>query len=406
MAINAAVVFMYGLAFASSTLFDVLRRGRLCLGTLMFGVTWLFVLVPSPRADDGVFWLLAWIGIFLSLFFEPHSKCFRLGDKLNNQQSILWIIRGISMCVLFVMFLQVFEIINRFGGLSMALQRSRVDEYLSGGILRGSLLSGVVYAFFPFLFFYMGALFQERNRVQAISIYALIIFYLILKAETRLPIIFVFALPFYFMYFSMKPVSRVFWGGVGGTIGAVIFVAFVNFGAMVRSGVGKDLTWDEAFSLGRFTEQLGYRGWVFDLVSHFQNVSFDYCYQWFVAPLINFIPRAFWSEKPITSSSNRLHELVAGFEVGDGNYITTYTIFGEGYFQLGYLGVVLAPILLVILFRSTVFLVRNFPGNQVYLVWTLFRYIPFIRAELPIFAFLVLMVEVWLINFIARLRWM
>ena len=67
----------------------------------------------------------------------------------------------------------------------------------------------------------------------------------------------------------------------------------------------------------------------------------------FFYPVISFIPRAFWSSKPNTSSSNRLTELVYDRKIGDGQPIHTFHLVGDGFYQFAWLGSFLYPFLFI-----------------------------------------------------------
>lgn len=390
-------------------LIDIFKRKSLSVNFIICFVVVFVILLPSKTYNDDVFWFIAFLGIVTGYVFElavakknyfsseynPHLL--RQNKRVNEYVRVLGII-GIS-----ISFWQVAVLVYEYGGFVNALVRSRVDAYLKGGVIESTFLKSLSYLLMPFVILTAGYFF-ERNVKLFVLVATIVVVHLLMTADTRLPLLFFVFTPIYLWFFGQKNLTKAFIMLFFLPLFVLSFVAYANIGALLRSGVAKDITFESVFNFSNFTSQLGYRGWVNDLVNHVGHHGPDYGWQWLVAPWLNFIPRFIWTDKPITSTSNLLHEVVGGMKLGDGNYITTYTIFGEGYYQYQYLGVWLAPILFAFSYYVIMFFYRGIYGYQFFAVWTLFRFLPFVRAEQPLFLLITLIVEIIIVRFLGRIK--
>ncbi|WP_019528827.1 oligosaccharide repeat unit polymerase [Dasania marina] len=405
---DSYLFYPYLIIFILLLAYDISIAKRISVSTLVVVVVVFIILLPSSQHDDGWLWRFALLGVVASVFIEylflarwAKSKSYYFNDNDNVNCNIT--ILGVAGLLVYSW--HAMSLIIESGGFIDALIRARVDQYLTEGVLESSFFKAVSYILLPFTIITIGD-YHLRGKIKnfyiAMSIMCL---YLLMVAETRLPLLFLILTPVYIWFFKLKVIKRYIAFFVMGPIGLLLFILYVNLGALLRSGVAYGLSLEKLLSNSSFVEQMGYRAWISDVVRYVDVHGIDYGWQWTAAPWLNFIPRFIWEGKPITSTSNRLHEEVGGMILGDGNYITTYTIFGEGYHQLGYLGVALSPIILVGLYYTCYRLVRSIRGSEFFMVWMLFRFIPFIRAEQPFFMVMVFAAEIFLIKLISRFKW-
>lgn len=99
---------------------------------------------------------------------------------------------------------------------------------------------------------------------------------------------------------------------------------------------------------------------------------------------ITLIPRAFWSDKPVTSFNYRMTEAVFDREVGGGikNPVRTFTVWGEGYAQFKWAGVLLYSLLFVGLYRGFFVYLARFEGTELIGLYYLLRVPLIMRAAL------------------------
>lgn len=132
-----------------------------------------------------------------------------------------------------------------------------------------------------------------------------------------------------------------------------------------------------------FTKDSPYYYLINDLYnSHNRDeINYEYGMSWFVYPLISLVPRKIWNSKPSTSFSNRYTEKLY-YKTGEGP-VATFSIFGEGYIQFGYLGVLLAPILFVKMRMINIVFFKKIKDSKLIIYLIIFSMITFFRAELP-----------------------
>jgi hypothetical protein len=174
------------------------------------------------------------------------------------------------------------------------------------------------------------------------------------------------------------------------TLGILFILVYSVFASSIRNGQIHDIAdiaenyYEE--SNKQNSGQLGYYDWVYDLYIKIEEdeIDHDLGAAWFYYSPLSFIPRSLWAEKPITSTSNRLTELVYDKQVGGGTLIYTFTIIGEAYWQFSYLGAFIVPFLLIGMYVLVLRCVSNLNYSSYWQAMILIEMIPFVRAELPI----------------------
>lgn len=90
----------------------------------------------------------------------------------------------------------------------------------------------------------------------------------------------------------------------------------------------------------------------YGLVTESRQRTFEFEYgRQLVNTSLVWVPRAVWSDKPVVSFSFRKTEELYG-RVGPRNWVRTFTAWGEGFTQFGYLGVVFYSLLLALVVSS------------------------------------------------------
>ena len=135
-------------------------------------------------------------------------------------------------------------------------------------------------------------------------------------------------------------------------------------------------------------------------------ISYDFGYQFFVSFPVSLIPRYFWPDKPITSYFWRITKIVEGVYPGPGVPVETSTIYGEGYHQLGIIGVF--GVVLVFVWLSSVLLLSlntNLLLRPLYL-FNLFQIPMQVRGSLSsyIYFFLQMLIIAFLVILISDFR--
>ena len=160
-------------------------------------------------------------------------------------------------------------------------------------------------------------------------------------------------------------------------------------GNYIRGGTLRSMAVvEDMLSLKTFREQtltdLSYYGETYDLYEAIHSgLPLEYGKGWYYYSLISLIPRRLWPAKPITATSVRATMILHG-QITEDEGVRTYTIFGDGYWQFGYLGAAVAPALFLYMYYLVITLLRKIEGSQLVALTLLFDLIPPLRADLPI----------------------
>lgn len=338
--------------------------------------------------DYHIFSGLVFISLLLFVFFAK-DQCWMAGalardKKFSLSPSIINIFAFIYFLYLLV---EILLLIKSHGGIIGVLSRDRLEDYLGGGIKSGSL--GQFLFLVPSIayFILIGSLLNKSSFKTALFLIFFLVFYYILTANTRLPIIMPLAsLVVYLCFFKFN--SFVSKYGVILVSFSIAFVSLFSFFAnLMRHGLtdvqGGVLTSMHEQNLN----QLKYPLWVDDLIIKIQTGELSHAFgvNWFITPIVNIIPRAFWADKPITSTSNVLSEAIYDITVGDGSPITTFTIWGEAYWQFGFIGVFFAAFIFYYAYKILARFYFSYKNTEFYMIYVLINWLPFIRAEMPFF---------------------
>lgn len=357
------------------------------------------VLVFSVFLPSLLFWDSLSDGFFVILYVSMASLCvFQLfiNDSSLMRELLLrekkyrlnmLVIVFFSLIYIFSLLIEIATMIQSYGSLSAVLSRHRLSEYLTEGIKSGSFSQIALLVPTVAYYIWIGSLINSKKYLFSFLLLLITVFYYILTANTRLPII--MPLVAYFTYIGLVNFSRILSRfGVLFVLGSIFLISVFSFFAnLLRHGIS-DFEGNVLLSMHEQNiNQLKYPLWIDKLHSVIESnqLDFDFGYTWVFIPLMNFIPRGFWPEKPLTSTSNILSEKVYGIVVGDGSPITTFTIWGEGYWQLGILGVFLSTFIFFFCYLLVLKLYTKFIGTEMYSIFILVNWIPFIRAEQPIF---------------------
>ena len=98
--------------------------------------------------------------------------------------------------------------------------------------------------------------------------------------------------------------------------------------------------------------------------------------------LIIFIPRFLWQDKPLVSFSYRISEEIYG-EMGENAWVHTYTPWGEGYMQFGFIGTVINTLIILTIIHYLKKYISRHPQYMLFVMAHMFFHFPiFIRGDL------------------------
>ena len=242
-------------------------------------------------------------------------------------------------------------------GISGAFQRDRLQQYFESGILTSTALNPLRIATELAFFIALGSMRVSGRRRLFWVVLLFYVFSLSVTANKRLsivlPILAIVALIAREYRFRIKTILLV------NVILLVSLPLYMYYTNLLRHGV--ELSGEETGIISTVVlSELDYNKYLDLSDSHVRAKGVEYGYGWFVGSIGNMIPRFAWRDKPVTSTSNRFTEIITGEPPSLHNPVMTFTIMGEGYFQIGLIGVILEVSLFLFLFSK--------------LFWTLLRW--------------------------------
>jgi len=411
--------FITVISFTCASLFVGIRRGSIINAHMLYWGISLYVLyIPGYFYDanlitneyyNAIFLLgnLGAIAAFFIIRIKPEYKPAMLAhyEVPKHAISIMAIIYGLFLVSSLV------NIIWSSGGIVSALVKSRLDLYLKEGITKGTGYDFLL--ILPQVGYYLliGKAMETRRFLLAWFLVILLSTYYVFTANTRLPIVFpIIAASVLFIHIKYRQNLSVVVPPLI-VAGVVFIVSFSVVGSFLRNGqvesiVGLTDTFMDQVQ-NRSSNQLGYYQWIYDLYEKVDSNEIDYEYgkALFYYPLISFFPRVFWPDKPLTSSSNRLTELVYNEKVGSGTEIYTFTLVGEGLWQLGYLGAFAFPFLFIYLIDKVMMIIQLFKFSSFWNIIFIISMMSFVRAELPLVRLMVIVLLCLILYLFAKIRW-
>lgn len=188
---------------------------------------------------------------------------------------------------------------------------------------------------------------------------------------------------------------KLFVFGFVGLYVAVLFMRISNFTRYGESANGLNVSFVSLLKNTLLNDSLYYE-FFHTLYEAVQNgkANYELGLSWFVYPLVNIVPRFLWPGKPYTAFSARMTDKLY-WSLTSGNPVVTFSIFGEGYVQLGILGVFLCSYLFLgsrwINFR----MLKQIKYNEMYMLILLFSLVTYMRSEAPIFYMLIDALWLW-----------
>lgn len=351
------------------------------------------VMFVGITPEDGILLFAIFIYMFILTTLE---FLFPFHPRVSIKQLPIFVFLGI--CGLSVVLVSILSEIYSAGSVVKALVRNRLESYLSGGIMSSSLPGQILKVLLPFVYLYVGLQIALLKRKYSVFLIFVVTFWLLLTANTRFSIIIPIAAYFLIIVSKTYGVRRILLL-LSVLCGLPLMLPLLNLGSALRNGQLLDIQWFQIFQVKNIKEQLGYVDWFNKLTTSLIDVTdFEWGAHWFINTFINFIPRAFWNDKPITSVSNRISEELYDITVGGGDAIYTFTIFGEAYLQFGYAGFFILPILYFSIWRWSIKVMSSFIGGQFLCAIYLMKVFATIRAETLIFQFLFLILSLKLVE--------
>lgn len=412
--------FLWSLIGATLSVLATIRRGFfLSLQSLAWASTMLFFfiepLISQPDyLDDSAFNGILTFGLFgltVATYITPlgavEGPCRHAKYEISRWVIVLGTVVFASYAVI-----RVALILLSTHSMRDVFSRPLVQQHLGEGYFLGTSILELSMEPFKALFFISIATFTREGRyIKAIILFMIPVLLHLLTAATR------FGLASLGLAMAVLLFRR--WLGSGerrmnpvrqGVMLAflvsmfVLVVVYQYVGNYVRLGAIADLSISKLNTMEIVRQQmmdLRYYHFLRELHQAVDDgvIQFEYGVEWLWHNLISLIPRRLWQDKPITATSVRLTEVLHG-KLGTGLPVYTYTIYGEGYLEFGYVGAMFAPIVLLLAYSLILRLWSRIHGSDLYRLYFGIGIVTVLRAEFP---FAVLLLQVMIITILRLL---
>ena len=325
--------------------FNALSPYFLC-DLMIFALLGLGTLVnPLPHRDlieELAFCLYVWSGL-IAYYFGLHLRAFRISLRLKS--AVLQIIpfkRYPGLTTLFLVgILLLLTAITLFqraqaSGMSMMqiLTLSAIQVYSSVVEKQlGALPVILIYLVSVLSLIHLYRSLKQHRWLQAFILYLSINVTNLLIASTRMPIIMGLSIPLAYYHYTKRRISGLILVGIllGGPIALTLLHGWR--GKDLLAWTVSDRLIDETLVMHHF-----YRLWEKYYIE--ENLSLEYGLNYFYYSMLSAVPRSLWAEKPQTSFETRWTINLYGSLLDESKtvYIRTFTPWGEGLVQFGWIG--------------------------------------------------------------------
>ncbi len=315
-------------------------------------------------------------------------------DKL--QKVSLTLISFLAYTLLIIQIYSIYNILKSRSIIEIFLS-NRLESYFDESIDKGSALG--TFAFFLSYFYYIkiSILFLEKKYRLAFFFVLVEIFYLTLFAVTRLSVVFpIVSIVMFFLFKSNVNLKKLMYSFV---FFMLLLVFYMSFSNKLRTGQDSEVV-SLKESLNDVSKEINYDQYHKMAEKWVEVNGVEFGYGWYLGSFVNFIPRFIYPDKPITSSANRYTEKVTGSPPSMYNPVITFTLIGDGYFQLSYLGIIFNLFLFYFVSSILFWNLYFFPNNMGIYPAIRFSFFSFIyfRAEIPYVQFFIYLILIVFTN--------
>lgn len=340
---------------------------------------------------------LAFLGIFSIIIAYQLFKFREIKNKLIlnlTSKSINLFITVFGFTHFFIALFNAFQVIlNNQGNI---YSRNRLETYFDSQITSSNILFPISLISEGFFYILLSKTFI-KNKVTFICMFTLYVFSISVYANTRLSVIMPLISLFCFIAYRLKKKS--FFYVKYSLVILSFLLVYVQFSNQLRTGISASVEeiWDFRELVGRELDYNKYLDLADDYVKKEGNEN---GYGWFLGSLGNLVPRSLWPDKPQTSSSNRFTVKVTGDNLSIFNPVITFTIFGDGYLQFGYFGLILETIAFlwctIFLFNSLIKL--DSVDGSFYAFHLMVMSFIYFRAEFPFVQYFITFITIVVIS--------
>lgn len=352
------MIILFAFLIIGHILFLMLTTKRIDLFDIRFMIDvvllfmWVIAPLLNPYLDNVIrseieFGLVTFIGI-ISLYIGLHIFSGKRKYKNNNYYKIE-VINYKNFH--FIIFLLVYLVLL-YNHVYPQILHHGIGYFVEGRISsyalmlnqekRGALSSAVISFIQPILLLWLGILISQRKLAKSILLYFILLGGIISIAVTRAQIIITLLIPIFILYQTSKYKKTIF------TLLFAIITIYLLYILNIWRHMGfEGLRHGLDLSIYNIINALAVefnplRGY-YILWKSLDTIPFEYGLTYFYL-LVTFIPRIFWSDKPLVSHEARWTSYIFGEHFVSGGEdvgVWTFTVWGEGLTQFGVAGVII-----------------------------------------------------------------
>lgn len=363
--------YYFCLIIVITTLIHIYKRKNalFCISNIVL-IIFNLIFVISPLTIDGnpivgnyqlLIYLL--VGFFIMLFVFNRRHPIKNYTKTINLTKFGYNRTLSLVLILFILRIIYLVLIGEYNNL-LTQNRSldRLESYYEDDFDIFSIFKIILINFFFIIASLCG-----QNRIghkKIILGFILISVEAIAISNHRSPIIIPIILMMMFIHIYIKPFKAIVFVGM-----AFLVILFMSISAYIRVGnidLGSNLTVNQQVAHG--LRGLNTSESFSEMQEEIENgsIKHEYGFQLWL-DLITPIPRIIWKEKPNVSFSSRMTEKMYG-RIGEGNWVRTFTVWGEGYSQFGFAGILLYSFFLSYGLRKLIYFLSGFEGMEIMLM--------------------------------------
>lgn len=396
---------------------------------LLFISLLLFLYIPAITKNSEHIWdesfnlllLFSTIGCFICIYIFPYN----IIEKKPCRYTInVKIFKFFAYAYALLLVYQIINTIRIYGSIGAVFSANRVSGYLGENLTGGNATSWIYISMFKiFYYYYINYLFDNKKIMNGLALCLLPMIHHRFTAVTRYDFIAMSGALVLFLIDNRLYIKNAFmetYAAEGkkkihffrmfivGFILAYAALVYMEIANLTRHGIAVagqlNLSVGSVFNY-ILSNDSKYYDYLYSLYNSFQNgiANLDWGKSYFLYPIINFIPRAIWANKPLTSFSSRMTDAVY-WGYFSGQSVVTFTIFGEGYGQFGLIGCVLCSIIFLAARWKNIRQCKKIEYNRLYLLMMIFSMFTYMRSEAPIFYVILDGFWLWIIRRTCTIR--
>lgn len=365
------VLIILYLSFLLILIYKSIRQNNIINFSNIFMTTFgvIFIVCPLLFENNNIIYdekftfmiIIAMIVLFISLLFVKPPK--RIVKKYVLLEKKNYLLKIIVYYYIFSILYKITYIIITHGFINFFIRNRGAERLTEEVYWRGMGIINILnYFVIPITLIYVFCLIRE-NKKSGYLIFFLYFINILVFSLHRTPIISVILIIFLYYHFYIKRIN----------IAKIIIIIIISllilgYGAFARAGIyNVDASLFEVVKNGLVSLNTSKDMYLIYNAVQNNRLELEYGKNIYYYNIISFIPRGLWREKPTVSFNARMTEEYYGYRIAEThkNIIHTFTVWGEGFMQFHFLGIIIYSFLLVYIYRKYFQFLSQFEGSEI-----------------------------------------